>query len=140
MAGPVVWVSTDADHKLRTVKVRVDLDNPDGSLRANTFGQGRVVLREEEDAVLVPEEALHVENNTQFLFVRDKDFEFGGKPKLFHVRTVRTGARQRGKVEVIAGVLPDEEVAVKNSNLLMAELLRGRGDPKPDDAKGGDKD
>ena len=39
------------------MKVRVDLPNADGRLRANTFGTGRIVLREEPQAIVVPSEA-----------------------------------------------------------------------------------
>jgi cobalt-zinc-cadmium efflux system membrane fusion protein len=124
--GPVAWVSSEADHRTRTVKVRVNLPNPDGRLRANTFGHGQVVLREEPNAVLVPTEAIHVEGGNHYLFVRDRDFRKDGRPKVFHTRTVRVGARDERNTEVIAGVLPDELVATRNSTMLMAELLRGK--------------
>jgi membrane fusion protein, heavy metal efflux system len=124
--GVVAWISTEADHKSRTVKVRVNLPNPSGKLRANTFGHGRVVLREEPLATLVPKEAVHVEGGNRYLFVRDKRFRQEGTPKVFHVRTVRVGAIDERNIELIAGVLPGELVATKNSTMLMAELLRGK--------------
>jgi cobalt-zinc-cadmium efflux system membrane fusion protein len=124
--GPVAWVSSEADHKTRTVKVRVNLPNPDGRLRANTFGRGHLVLREEPNAILVPSEAIHVEGGNHYLFVRDRDFRKEGRPKVFHTRTVRVGARDARHTEVIAGVLPGELVATRNSTMLMAELLRGK--------------
>ena len=37
-----------------TVPVWVDLNNSDGKLRAATLGTGRIVLREESDAVVLP--------------------------------------------------------------------------------------
>src|SRR5436190_1267417 len=36
--GKVAWISAAADSQTRTVKVRVELPNADGRLRANTFG------------------------------------------------------------------------------------------------------
>lgn len=124
--GAVAWISTEADHKTRTVKVRVNLPNPSGKLRANTFGHGRVVLRDEPLATLVPRDAVHVEGGNHYLFVRDKRFRQNGTPKVFHVRTVRVGAIDERNVEIIAGVLPGELVATRNSTMLMAELLRGK--------------
>jgi membrane fusion protein, heavy metal efflux system len=124
--GVVAWVSSEADHKSRTVRVRVNLPNPDGKLRANTFGHGHVVLREEPNAVLVPNEAIQVEGGNHYLFVRDRRFREEGVPKVFHTRTVRIGAKDERSTEVIAGVLPGELVATKNSTMLMAELLRGK--------------
>ena len=40
--GVIAWISSEADHKTRTVRVRVNLDNKDARLRANTFGHGQV--------------------------------------------------------------------------------------------------
>ncbi len=124
-AGSVAWVSPEADHKTRTVKVRAALDNAAGRLRANTFGAGRVILREEKQAVVVPSGAVQWEGDCFVVFVRDKDFLKDGAPKVFHTRTVRIGVRDDRNTEIIAGVLPGELVAVKGSSALRAELLRG---------------
>ncbi|MSR52472.1 MAG: HlyD family efflux transporter periplasmic adaptor subunit [Gemmataceae bacterium] len=124
--GVVAWISTEADHKTRTVRVRVNLDNKDAKLRANTFGHGHVILREDENVVLVPNQAVHVEGGNNYIFVRDRRFREEGYPKVFHTRTARVGAKDDRYTEIIAGVLPGELVATKNSTLIMAELLRGK--------------
>jgi len=124
--GTVSWISTGADDVTRTVKVRVDLPNEDGRLRANTFGTGRIVLREEPKAIVVPNEAVHWDGTCSIVFVRDKDFFKKDSPttKVFHVRTVRTGVKDGEKTEIIAGVLPGEVIASKNSVILEAQLLK----------------
>jgi len=122
--GTVAWISTEADHKTRTIKVRAALDNTAGRLKANTFGTGRVVLREESKAVVVPNAAVQWEGDCYVVFVRDKDFLKNSAPKVFHTRTVRIGVKDDRNTEVIAGVLPGELVAVKGSSVLRAELLR----------------
>jgi len=124
--GVVAWISSEADHKTRTVRVRVNLDNKDAKLRANTFGHGHVILREDENALLVPNQAVHIEGGNNYIFVRDRRFREEGYPKVFHTRTVRVGANDDRYTEIIAGVLPGEMVATKNSTLIMAELLRGK--------------
>lgn len=127
-AGVVAWVSPTADEKTRTVAVRVDLPNPDGTHRANTFGTARVILREERNAVIVPSEAVHWEGDCNVVFVRDRNFERPGSPKVFHVRTVRPGGQDVTAgvpvTEIAAGVLPGEWVAVTNSGVLRSELLK----------------
>src|SRR5262249_16910057 len=60
-AGKVSWISTAADEKTRTVEVRALLPNSAGRLRANTFGAGRIILREEPKATVVPSEAVQRE-------------------------------------------------------------------------------
>lgn len=122
--GTVSWISTGADDVTRTVKVRVDLPNEDGRLRANTFGTGRIVLREEPKAVVVPSEAIHWDGTCNIVFVRDKDFFKPDAPKIFHVRSVRPGVKDVATTEIIAGLLPGEVIASKNSVILEAQLLK----------------
>jgi cobalt-zinc-cadmium efflux system membrane fusion protein len=123
-AGQVAWVSTGVDPKTRTVKVRADLDNAGGKMRDSLFGSGRVILRHEEHAVVVPSEAVQWEGDCHVVFVRDKDYLAEGAPKVFHTRTVRPGARDGGNTEIIAGVLPGEVVVTRGSSVLRSELLK----------------
>lgn len=122
--GTVSWISTSADDVTRTVRVRVDLPNTDGKLRANTFGTGEIVLREEPKAIVVPSEAIHWDGTCNVVFVRDKDFFKPDAPKLFHVRSVRPGVKDGPNTEIIAGLLPGEVIASKNSVILEAQLLK----------------
>ncbi len=122
--GSLAWISTEADDHTRTVKVRVDLPNADGRLRANTFGTGRIVLREEPRAVVVPSEAIHWDGGCNVVFVRDTNFLNEGAPKFFHIRTVRLGVKDQDTTEIIAGLLPGEVIASKNSVVLEAQLLK----------------
>ena len=122
--GSVAWISTAADDLTRTVKVRVDLPNPDLLLRANTFGIGRIVLRDEPAAMVVPSEAVHRDGPCSIVFVRDRNYLRPQAPKFFHVRTVRVGVQGDGETEIIAGLLPGEVIASKNSVVLEAQLLK----------------
>src|SRR5262249_18465719 len=115
---------TAVDEKTRTVKVRADVDNRDGRLRANMFGPGRVVLREEKNALVVPNDAVHSDGDCQIVFIRDKNFLRDGAPKLFQLRKIRPGAQSEKYTEVIVGVLRGEVVAAKGSAVLRAELLK----------------
>jgi len=123
--GTLVWISTGADRQTRMVSVRAELPNPAGQLRNETFGAGEIVLREEQEAVAVPNEAVHWEGCCQVVFVRDKGFfDSRESPKVFHVRSVRLGTRNEEFTEIIAGLLPGEVVAARGSDVLRAELLK----------------
>jgi cobalt-zinc-cadmium efflux system membrane fusion protein len=124
VTGRVNWISTATDHETRTVAVRVELPNDDGRLRANTFGLGRIVLREEPAAIVVPTEAVHWDGTCHVVFVRDKDYFTPEAPKFFHVRAVRPGVKDGETTEIIVGLLPGEVVASKNSTVLEAQLLK----------------
>lgn len=124
ITGRVSWISTAADEQTRTVEVRVVLANPNGMLRANTFGMGQIVLREEANAVVVPSQAIHWDGDCHVVFVRNKDWFQSDAAKFFRVRTVRVGVSEDGKTEIIAGLLPSEVIANKNSSVLAAQLLK----------------
>ena len=123
--GTLTWMSTSVDNETRTVKVRGELPNNDGHLRNETFGVGEIVLREEDDAIVVPSSAVHWEGCCYVVFVRDKDFMKKGSYKVFHTRSVRPGVVIGDHTEMIAGLLPDEVVVTKGSGVLRAELLKG---------------
>jgi multidrug efflux pump subunit AcrA (membrane-fusion protein) len=123
--GTLVWISTTADQQTRMVTVRAELPNPQGQLRNETFGTGRIILREEQEAITVPNEAIHREGCCHVVFVRDRGFfDSQDSPKVFHIRTVRLGARNEKSTEIVAGILPGEVVATKGSDVLRAELLK----------------
>jgi len=125
IGGELTWISTTADHRTRTVKVRADLPNPEGRLRNETFGRGRIVLRDEPGAIVVPNEAVHWEGCCHIVFVRDEGFfDSDDSYKVFHVRTVRLGTRNEELTEILAGVLPGEVVAAQGSDVLRAQLLK----------------
>jgi len=124
--GAVDWISPTIDHKSRTLPVRVYLAAEERRLRDNTFGVGRIVLREEPQAIVVPRSAVHNAGDVHVIFVRDKRFFEAGAPKFFHVRQVRLGAQQGEQVELLAGALPGEVVATHGSGVLLAQLLRSK--------------
>ena len=123
--GTITWISTGVDGRTRTVRVRGQLANTDGRLRNETFGAGEIVLRKVEDAILVPNEAIHWEGCCHIAFVRDKNYFKDGSYKVFHTRSVRPGALMGENTEVIAGLLPGEIIVTQGSGILRAELLKG---------------
>jgi len=123
--GTLTWMSTDVDTETRTVKVRAELPNEDSHLRNETFGSGEIVLREEQDAIVVPSAAVHWEGCCHVVFVRDKDYMKKDSYKVFHTRSVRPGVIMGDKTEMIAGLWPGEVIVTKGSGVLRAELLKG---------------
>lgn len=124
-SGQITWISSHIDGETRTVKVRAELPNPEGNLRDESFGAGRIVLREETDAIVAPNEALHWEGCCYVAFVRDRNYLEKDSYKVFHTRMVRPGVTNGDYTELIAGLLPGEVVVTKGSGVLRAELLKG---------------
>lgn len=122
--GQVDWMSTAADPQTRTVQIRAILPNHDSRLLDGTFGQGRVILREEPRTIVVPADALQWDGSCHVVFVRDKNYFDQQAAKVFYPRPVRPGATTERRVEILAGVLPGEVVATRGSSVLRAELLK----------------
>jgi multidrug efflux pump subunit AcrA (membrane-fusion protein) len=123
--GKLNWISTAADSQTRMVQVRAMLPNVDGKLRSETFGTGQIILREEPDAIVIPNGSSHWEGCCQVVFVRDKHyFDSPDSFKVFHVRSIRLGATNGEFTEVISGVLPGEVIAAAGSDVLRAQLLK----------------
>ena len=127
--GRVEWVGREADGATRTVPVRAALPNDGGRLRAGTLGQGRVVLRRDARAILVPHEAVQTFRGSPVVFVRHPDYLKPRGPKTFHARPVRIGAKDAENTEVVAGLAAGEVVATRGSGLLLDELTRGVAGP-----------
>ena len=119
------WISTQADLKTRTVKARANLNDEGGKMRANTFGTGKIILREEMQALCIPKEAVQWDGCCNIVFVRNANFLKSDAPKFFSVRKVRIGIREGNQVEILAGLLPGELVVKQGSGLLLSELLKG---------------
>jgi len=73
LAGKVTGIDPNLDQVSRTVKVWVQLANPEGLLKPNMFATVGVVLRRDEAALTVPNGAIIEANSEKFVFVRDGD-------------------------------------------------------------------
>jgi cobalt-zinc-cadmium efflux system membrane fusion protein len=122
--GLIERIGRTADEATRTVPVRINLPNDDGRLRAWTLGQGRIILRQEEQAVLVPHDAVQVFRGTPVVFVRAPESPKPDGPTVFRARPVRVGAKDEKYTEIRAGLEKDETVAITGGGLLLHELVR----------------
>jgi cobalt-zinc-cadmium efflux system membrane fusion protein len=122
--GAITWISSTIDERTRALQVRVNIVVQNEKLRDKTYGTGRILLREEPNAIVVPREAVQSVSDAHFIFVRDHNYLREASPKVFHVRQVRIGAKDDQHVELLAGALPGEVVATKGSPMLLAQLLR----------------
>ncbi|UCE62402.1 MAG: efflux RND transporter periplasmic adaptor subunit, partial [Phycisphaerales bacterium] len=112
--GRVTWISSQVDDRTRTIRLRADLPNPGGVLRAKMFARARIVLHENGQVVSVPIEAVQTDGCCQLAFVRESE-------TVFQPRKVMLGATANGFVEVLGGLTEGEVVASSGSFLLKTE-------------------
>jgi cobalt-zinc-cadmium efflux system membrane fusion protein len=119
--GEVSYVSHTLDPHTRTLDIRVELDNPDGTLRPGLFG--RISLSPEgnvaDQVPTIPQSAVQRIEGQALVFVATDE------PGVFRPAFVTLGARARGKVEVRDGVVEGDQVVVSGAFTLKSELLGG---------------
>ena len=126
----ISWISTEVDERTRTVAVRAVVDNPliEGEdpqyggqrlLRANTFGKGRVRVREKPSALVVPNLAVQWDEGKYLVFVRVADDTFEARP-------VELGTVADRTSEIVAGLQPGDVIATTGSHVLKSEIQQLR--------------
>jgi membrane fusion protein, multidrug efflux system len=102
-AGNVYFIAPELDAQMRTAAVRARLPNPDGKLRPGMFASLDLTLGIRDEAVVVPEIALIPRGDTITVFIVDAE-------NTAQIRTVKTGLRVNGVIEIIEGLEGGERV------------------------------
>jgi membrane fusion protein (multidrug efflux system) len=98
----LVAVDAQIDANGRSLLARGQLANPNGALRAGMFARARLVLRENPEALVIPEEALIPQGAEVFVYRVD-----AGKAQRI---AVKPGLRTDGKVEILSGLSEGDQV------------------------------
>jgi cobalt-zinc-cadmium efflux system membrane fusion protein len=118
--GQVTWVGTEVSATTRTTRVRAELANPGGRLRANQFGQARIQVEPEHDALVVPRAAVQDDGRIQMVFVPVAE-------GVYRPRVVTTAPTERDDVvEIVRGLEPGQRVVTARAYILKSELFRHR--------------
>jgi Cu(I)/Ag(I) efflux system membrane fusion protein len=113
--GTVTFIYPTLTAETRTVKVRIELPNPDGRLKPALYGAVDIEAPATERATLaVPDSAL-LDSGTAKVVLVDRG---GGR---FAPRDVTTGARADGYVEILDGLSAGDVVVVSANFLIDAE-------------------
>ncbi|TMJ61653.1 MAG: efflux RND transporter periplasmic adaptor subunit [Alphaproteobacteria bacterium] len=118
----------------RTIAVQATLQNPDEALLPGMYINAAVVLPAEPDRVVLPETAVdYTLYGDSVYVVREDGKTADGKPILKATRTpVKTGPRWDGKVAILEGLKPgDQVVAAGQIKLQSGAQVIVTGNPPP---------
>ncbi len=118
----------------RTMQIQATMPNPDEALLPGMFVNARVVLPPRPDTMVVPETAVEYTLYGDSVYVIRRDgYDAAGHPLLRAFRTpVKTGRRWDGKVAILSGLKPGEEVvAAGQVKLQNGAAVAVTGSPAP---------
>lgn len=112
--GRLAYIYPYAEAKTRSIKVRIEFDNPDLELKPEMFADVSVHASRVDEATVIPAEAV-VRSGA-----RDRVFVVRA-PGEFEPRDVELGLQSEGRVVVLAGVEPGETVVTSAQFLIDSE-------------------
>ena len=110
----IMFVSPLLDKDTRAARVIALLPNPADVWRPGSFITADIPLANQPAGLVIPKTALQSINGEPVVFVRTAEG--------FEKRIVRTGREDEDAVEIIAGLVAGERIAVSNTFTLKAEL------------------
>jgi Cu(I)/Ag(I) efflux system membrane fusion protein len=111
--GVVTFIAPTIDPMTRTAKVRIEVDNRDGALKPEMFGD--VTLQEPaRSAVVVPDSAVLMTGTRNVVFIVKGD-------GTFEPRDVEIGTKSEHAIEIRRGLVAGEKVATGANFLLDSE-------------------
>jgi Cu(I)/Ag(I) efflux system membrane fusion protein len=118
----ITFLQPTLNAQTRTLRVRFDLNNPEGALRPGMYATVRIA-KPLGDVLALPDEAVIDTGVRRVVFVEVN-------PGTFQPREVTLGRKGEGQYEVLSGLAAGERVVVSAQFLLDSESrLRGAGGP-----------
>jgi multidrug efflux pump subunit AcrA (membrane-fusion protein) len=129
----ITWISTEVNEETRTLQVRAEVANQSEplanakeesphSLRANTFGSGRIEIDRRGTAVVVPRSSVQWDGSRWIVFVPAGEATFSARP-------VEPGVRVGDVVEIASDAAADPQfthVVGAGSHVLKSQILLER--------------
>ena len=115
--GKVTLIDPNLDPLNRTVKVWIQIANPQGLLKPNMFARASVILRANGAALTIPNGAVIEANGEKFVFVREGD--------KYNRVEISVGAKDDEYSEITAGLVPGDEVVTQGNRQIYTMWLTG---------------
>ena len=116
--GKITYISDLIDENLRTVKIRVEVDNKQGFLKPNMYIQGKIENRtEQKDILAIPEEAIQNLDGEKIVFILEEG-------DIFAVRHVTLGYKIGNNRIITQGLSEGDRIVIRGAFYLKAEISK----------------
>lgn len=127
--GKITYIDPLLDSKTRTVKVRLEFNNPKWELKPEMYANVTLKSIASQKAITVPEEAVIHSGERNLLVVRTPS---GG----FQSRDVKLGVRTKDYYQILSGLKAGEEIVTSSNFLIdsesrLREAVNKLGDETP---------
>ncbi len=112
--GKLAYIYPYGEAKTRTIKVRLEFDNPDLALKPEMFSDVIIHSSKQTDTLVVPDEAVVRSGERNLIFVTRE----GGK---FEPREVKLGLSSNGLIQILAGLKEGDRVVTSSQFLIDSE-------------------
>lgn len=110
VAGVIDKISPNSNSKDNSYTVKVKIDNSNGELKAGMFAKVSLPSEKKDNILTVPNEAIKIENNVNYLYVADN-----GKVKKV---SVDVGISNEKVTEITGNIKEGTDVIIEGQNLL----------------------
>ncbi|MCC7262579.1 MAG: efflux RND transporter periplasmic adaptor subunit [Candidatus Latescibacteria bacterium] len=118
-AGRLTWIAAEIDGRTRLARARAEVPNPEGQLKARMFARARILVRQPQQGLTVPLQAISEVEGQSLVFIKLEE-------DLYEARAVRLGAAHEGQREVLEGLEASDQVVVRHGFSIKSQLLASR--------------
>jgi cobalt-zinc-cadmium efflux system membrane fusion protein len=115
--GRIIYIGQTVDEQSRTITVRAEFSNPTNKLKPQMFGELRIPIGANAEAIMIPDEAVVKETGQEYVFVQTND-------TTFEKRIVVAGTSSDKMIEIKEGLKEGETVVSKGVFYLKSELKK----------------
>jgi RND family efflux transporter MFP subunit len=109
--GKVARFADSLDEETRTMHTEIDVENADGTLKDGMYAEAKITLKQQNDALTVPVQALDRNSSGASVLIVDAE----GHVEL---RQVKLGVEGSNRVEVVSGLAENDRVIIGNRSEL----------------------
>lgn len=108
--GVIETVSPSADSRTQLYNIKVKIQNPDSSIKAGMFARILIPQERKDNAVVVPNSAITVENGMQYVYTVDNN--------IVEKKTVTIGLSNKSITEITSGIKAGELIITEGQSFL----------------------
>ena len=112
----VSFISPMIEMRSRTLRVKAEIENPDGRLRPGLFAHIQLGVSVRQDVAMIPEESILQRASGPIVFVL-------GSGDQVEKRAIGTGLHRDGEIEVVEGLIAGEKV-ITQGHLRLVDGMR----------------